>query len=88
MAMCHADRYECWAAVLLFTLVWVSVYLHDHEPMYHRDGRPCLRFEGQTKQDVAAEGIDGAHVSLSHDTDYAMAYVMLTTTPTENVAEV
>jgi hypothetical protein len=43
----------------------------------NRNGRPRLRFEGRTQQDMNAAGVTGAHVTLSHDGDYATAFVVL-----------
>lgn len=40
-------------------------------------GRPTLRFDGHAKQHLAAAGVTRAHVSISHDTDYATAFVVL-----------
>ena len=38
---------------------------------------PALRFEGQTKDVMAASGVGRSFLSLSHDGDYAMAQVIL-----------
>lgn len=43
------------------------------------DPRPQLRTEGRAAEMFQERGICGTHVSLSHDTDYATAYVVLET---------
>ena len=44
-----------------------------------RTGRPRLQFYGAAKERMAREGIsaEDCHVSISHEVDYAVAYVLL-----------
>jgi holo-[acyl-carrier protein] synthase len=49
---------------------------HDCEVVGDSDGRPWLRISGTVADAAAAQGIDRWHLSLSHDGDVAVAYVV------------
>ena len=54
------------------------------QPRVSADPRPSLHFHGQCGSLMAAAGVSAAssHVSLSHDGEYAIAFVTLVTLPT------
>ncbi|MDD2228182.1 MAG: holo-ACP synthase [Candidatus Cloacimonetes bacterium] len=49
----------------------------DIEVRLDDKGSPKLKFYGGTQQLVSSKGMQAAHVSLSHEKDYAIAYVTL-----------
>jgi holo-[acyl-carrier protein] synthase len=49
---------------------------HDCEVVGGADGRPHLRVSGSVADQARAQGIERWHVSLSHDGDLAVAYVI------------
>jgi holo-[acyl-carrier protein] synthase len=49
---------------------------HDCEVVGDSDGRPWLRISGTVADAASAQGIDRWHLSLSHDGDVAVAYVI------------
>jgi holo-[acyl-carrier protein] synthase len=42
----------------------------------NKDGKPSFELTGETKQTVIDQGIDNLHLSLSHDGNMAIAYVV------------
>jgi len=42
----------------------------------NKDGKPSFELTGETKQTVIDQGIDKLHLSLSHDGNIAIAYVV------------
>jgi phosphopantetheine--protein transferase-like protein len=46
-------------------------------PTRSNDPRPQLQFTDSTAEAVASIGITNAHVSVSHEKDYATAFVIL-----------
>jgi holo-[acyl-carrier protein] synthase len=42
----------------------------------NKDGKPSFELTGETKQTVIDQGIDNLHLSLSHDGNIAIAYVV------------
>ena len=60
----------------------LSAAVRPQPPRTHRaanDPRPSLHFDGQCASLMAAAGVtaDSSHVSVSHDGDYAIAFVTL-----------
>lgn len=52
---------------------WVDIpVLNDHR------GRPVATVEGRVRTLLHEGGVTGIHISLSHDTDYAIAEAILT----------
>ncbi len=49
---------------------------HDCEVVGDSDGRPWLRLSGTVAAQAAGQGIDRWHLSLTHDGDIAVAYVV------------
>ncbi len=49
---------------------------HDCEVIGDSDGRPWLRLSGSVAVEAAGQGIDRWHLSLTHDGDVAIAYVI------------
>lgn len=49
---------------------------HDCEVVGDGDGRPWLRISGTVAAAATAQGIERWHLSLSHDGDLAVAYVV------------
>jgi holo-[acyl-carrier protein] synthase len=49
---------------------------HDCEVVGDGDGRPWLRLTGTVAAAATAQGIERWHLSLSHDGDLAVAYVI------------
>jgi len=49
---------------------------HDCEVVGDSDGRPWLRLSGTVAAQAAEQGIDRWHLSLTHDGDIAVAYVI------------
>jgi holo-[acyl-carrier protein] synthase len=41
-----------------------------------QDGKPYFEFTGETEQTIKAHGINQFHLSLSHDGNMAVAYVV------------
>ena len=42
----------------------------------NEDGRPFFQLTGETEQTIKSHGIQNLHLSLSHDGDMAVAYVV------------
>jgi len=51
---------------------------HDIQVLNDRAGRPRATVSGRVKTLMKRAGVTDIHVSLSHDTDYAVAEVVLT----------
>ena len=51
---------------------------HDIQVLNDRAGRPRAAVSGRVKTLMQRAGVTAIHVSLSHDTDYAVAEVVLT----------
>jgi holo-[acyl-carrier protein] synthase len=51
---------------------------HDIQVLNDRTGRPRATVSGRVKTLMRRAGVTGIHVSLSHDTDYAVAEAVLT----------
>lgn len=49
---------------------------HDCEVVGDGDGRPWLRISGTVAAEATAQGVEHWHLSLSHDGDLAVAYVV------------
>jgi len=49
---------------------------HDCEVVGDSDGRPRLSLTGTVAEQSAAQGVTDWHLSLSHDGDLAIAYVI------------
>ncbi len=49
---------------------------HDCQVIGDSDGRPWLRLRGTVQAAAETQGIDRWHLSLSHDGDVAVAYVI------------
>ena len=49
---------------------------HDCEVVGDGDGRPWLRMHGTVAAQALEQGVDRWHLSLTHDHDVAMAYVV------------
>lgn len=47
------------------------------ETVVNDKGSPTLNIEGRTRQTLAAKNITSCHLSLSHEKDYAVAFVIL-----------
>lgn len=50
---------------------------HDFILRHHEDGRPFIELGGATKKLFDEKKLKTAHVSISHDTDYAVAFVVI-----------
>ncbi len=70
----EAARKALGAATPLKSLSW-----HDVEIISSTEGAPQLRFHGQAAELMKELNISGAHVSLSHAPDHAVAFVVLET---------
>ncbi|HYM37367.1 MAG TPA: holo-ACP synthase [Nitrospiraceae bacterium] len=55
-----------------------GVSWHDIQVLNDRAGRPRATVTGRVKMLMTRAGVTSIHVSLSHDTDYAVAEVVLT----------
>ncbi len=55
-----------------------GVSWRDIEVLNDRAGRPRATASGRAKALMKRAGVSGIHVSLSHDTDYAIAEAVLT----------
>jgi holo-[acyl-carrier protein] synthase len=53
---------------------------HDCQVVGDSDGRPWLRISGSVEAQAREQGIDRWHLSLSHDGDLAVAYVVAEST--------
>ena len=53
-----------------------GLHWHDCEVVGDSSGRPWLRLSGTVAAQAAAQGIDRWHLSLTHDGDVAVAYVV------------
>lgn len=53
-----------------------GVHWIDIEIASEPSGRPVFALSGSTAETVAARGIDMLHLSLTHDADVAVAYVI------------
>lgn len=42
----------------------------------NQDGKPYFEFTGETEKTIKAQGISHLHLSLSHDSNIAVAYVI------------
>ena len=68
----EAARKAIGAATPLRALAW-----HDIEIISSNEGAPQLEFHGRAGELIGQLGVTGAHLSLSHATDQAMAFVVL-----------
>lgn len=68
----EAARKAIGAATPVIALSW-----HDVEIISSPEGAPQLEFHGRAAELVKELGVARAHVSLSHATDMAIAYVVL-----------
>ncbi len=53
----------------------------DIQVLNDRTGRPTATVEGRVRTLLHEAGVTGIHISLSHDTDYAIAEAILTADP-------
>jgi holo-[acyl-carrier protein] synthase len=53
-----------------------GMHWHDCQVIGDSDGRPRLRMSGSVEAAAQQQGIDRWHLSLSHDGDVAIAYVV------------
>ena len=53
-----------------------GMHWHDCQVIGDSDGRPWLRLSGTVEAAAKEQGIDRWHLSLSHDGDVAVAYVV------------
>lgn len=60
------------------TGIGAAVRLAEIEVAHDGAGRPLLRFHGRTATTAAEHGVREAHLSLSDERDYALAFVVLT----------
>jgi holo-[acyl-carrier protein] synthase len=58
----------------------------DIQVLNDRAGRPCATVSGRVKTLMKRAGVTNIHVSLSHDTDYAVAEVVLTKDSEQRIA--
>jgi holo-[acyl-carrier protein] synthase len=49
---------------------------HDCQVIGDSDGRPWLRISGSVQQQADEQGVERWHLSLTHDGDVAIAYVI------------
>lgn len=49
----------------------------DIEVLREENGKPCMVLSGRTKALVEEKGLKHIHLSLSHDGDYALAFLIL-----------
>ena len=59
---------------------------HDIQVLNDQSGRPRATVSGRVKTLMKRAGITDIHVSLSHDTDYAVAEVVLTKDSEQRIA--
>jgi holo-[acyl-carrier protein] synthase len=71
-----AGRFAAKEAVAKALGAPVGMRWHDCEVVVDADGRPWLRLSGTVAAAAQAQGIDRWHLSLSHDGDLAVAYVI------------
>lgn len=64
-----------------------GVYWTDIEVTPEPSGRPTFTLTGETAATVAARGITALHLSMSHDSTLATAYVIAEAGPTEPTRE-
>jgi len=50
---------------------------HDFVLCHHEDGRPYIELHGETKRLFDEKQLKSVHVSISHDTDYAVAFIVI-----------
>lgn len=50
---------------------------HDFVLRHHDDGRPFIELGGATAAIFAKKNLKAVHVSVSHDADYATAFVVI-----------
>ncbi|MEK6589821.1 MAG: holo-ACP synthase [Nitrospinota bacterium] len=55
----------------------MGIKWRDIELIRHENGKPEARLQGTVKKFADQRGINNIMVSVSHDTDYAIAYVLL-----------
>jgi holo-[acyl-carrier protein] synthase len=68
----EAARKAIGAATPVRALAW-----HDIEIISSNEGAPQLEFHGRARELIGQLGVTGAHLSLSHATDQAVAFVIL-----------
>jgi len=71
-----AGRFAAKEAVAKALGAPLGMLWHDCEVVAGSDGRPWLRLTGTVAAAAAALGIEQWHLSLSHDGDLAVAYVV------------
>ncbi|HHO58338.1 MAG TPA: 4'-phosphopantetheinyl transferase superfamily protein, partial [Oceanithermus profundus] len=69
-----------WAAKEAFAKVWPSRLGWRDVAVAHQGPRPVLRFSPELERALAERGLT-ALVTLSHERDYALAFVALVTQP-------
>jgi len=69
-----------WAAKEAFAKVWPSPLGWRDVAVGHEGPRPVLRFSPELERALAERGLS-ALVTLSHERDYALAFVALVTQP-------
>ncbi len=55
----------------------MGIKWNDIELVRNGDGKPEARLQGEVKKIADQKGINNIMVSVSHDTDYAIAYVTI-----------
>ncbi len=50
---------------------------HDFVLRHYDDGRPYIELYGETKKIFEYKNLCAVHVSISHDTDYAVAFIVI-----------
>lgn len=71
-----------WAAKEAFAKVWDAPLGWRDVAVGHEGARPVLRFSPSLERELAARGLH-ALVTLSHERDYALAFVALVTQPSQ-----
>jgi len=69
-----------WAAKEAFAKVWPERLGWREVWVVHEGSQPVLHFSPALERELAARGL-GALVTLSHERDYALAFVALVTQP-------
>lgn len=69
-----------WAAKEAFAKVWPARLAWRDVAVAHEGPRPLLRFAPELERALAEQGL-AALVTLSHERDYALAFVVLVTQP-------
>lgn len=50
---------------------------HDFELLHHEDGRPYIELHAETKNIFIKKGLKNLFVSISHDADYSVAFIVI-----------